>query len=66
MVGVLAVLLASVFAAQALGRRSRRVEIAETYESTGGPIYTAVQLGCAGILALFGVGIVVLVLLSPR
>lgn len=39
----------------ALRTRSQRAGIADTYRATGGPVYTAVQVGCAGVLLLLGV-----------
>jgi hypothetical protein len=47
----------------ALLRRRRRAEIADTYGSTGGIVYTIVQAGCSGVLLLGGVGLVVAALL---
>ena len=39
----------------ALRTRSERAGIADTYRATGGPVYTAVQVGCAAVLMLLGV-----------
>ena len=50
----------------AVRTRRRRAEIAPTYGSTGGIFYTAVQLGCSGVLLLGGVILVTLVLLAKR
>ncbi len=47
----------------ALLRRRRRAEIANTYGSTGGIVYTIVQAGCSGVLLLGGIGLVVTALL---
>lgn len=65
-VGVLALLVAATFAVQAVSTRRHRFEIAETYDRAGGPAYTAIQLGCAVVLAIFGIVLLVLVLLSAR
>jgi hypothetical protein len=40
-------------------RRRRRAEIANTYGSTGGIVYTIVQAGCSGLLLLGGLGLVI-------
>ena len=45
----------------ALNTRRTRSEIGPTYTATGGPVYTAIQLGCAGVLMLIGLGIIVTV-----
>jgi hypothetical protein len=47
----------------AIRQRRRRAEIAVTYGSTGGIIYTAVQAGCSGVLMLGGLGLVVLAII---
>ncbi len=44
-------------------RRRRRAEIANTYGSTGGIVYTVVQAGCSGLLMLGGIGLVVAALI---
>jgi len=41
-------------------RRRHRAEIAPTYGSTGGVIYTGLQIGCSGVLILAGAGLIVL------
>ncbi len=46
--------------------RTRRADIAPTYGSTGGIVYTAVQIGCAGVLLLGGLGLIAVVLLAKR
>lgn len=46
--------------------RRRRADIAETYAITGGPVYSAVQFGCAGVLILAGLAVCVVVLLAGR
>ncbi len=47
-------------------RRRRRAEIASTYGSTGGIVYTIIQAGCSGVLLLGGIGLVVAALLIKR
>jgi hypothetical protein len=64
--GILAVLLGAGGIAAAIRTRRRRAEIAATYGSAGGIIYTVVQAGCSGVLMLGGVGLVALVLLSKH
>jgi hypothetical protein len=50
----------------ALNRYRRRAEIAATYGSTGGIVYTVVQAGCSGLLLLGGLGLMVVALLIKR
>jgi hypothetical protein len=50
----------------ALNRHRRRAEIAVTYGSTGGVVYTVVQAGCSGLLLLGGLGLIVVALLIKR
>lgn len=61
--GGFAVLVGVVWLLGAVSTRRSRAQIGPTYAATGGPVYTAVQVGCAGVLMLIGVGIVVAVLL---
>jgi hypothetical protein len=63
-VGILALVLGAGGIVAAIRTRRRRAEIAVTYGSTGGIIYTAVQAGCSGVLMLGGLGLLALVLLS--
>jgi hypothetical protein len=62
--GILALALGAGGVAAAIRTRRRRAEIAVTYGSTGGIIYTAVQAGCSGVLMLGGLGLLALVLLA--
>jgi hypothetical protein len=62
--GLLAVLLGAGGIAAAVRTRRRRAEIAVTYGSVGGIVYTAVQAGCSGVLMLGGIGLIALVLLA--
>ena len=50
----------------AVRTRRRRAEIAPTYGSTGGIVYTVVQAGCSTVLLLGGIGLVVVALLIKR
>ncbi|TAN31916.1 hypothetical protein EPN29_11990 [bacterium] len=64
--GLLAVLLGVAGIAAALRTRRRRAQIAATYASTGGLVYTVVQIGCSGVLLLGGVGLMILALAFKR
>jgi hypothetical protein len=64
--GLLAVLLGAGGIAAAVRTRRRRAEIAITYGSVGGIVYTVVQAGCSGVLMLGGVGLIALVLLARQ
>lgn len=61
--GLLAILVGASWAVGAARTRSRRTAIASTYRSVGGPVYTFVQFGCAGVLLLMGIGLLSLVAL---
>ncbi len=50
----------------AIRRRSRRAEIAATYGSTGGIVYTVIQAGCSGLLLAGGLGLILVALLLKR
>jgi hypothetical protein len=60
--GILAALLGAGGILGALRTRRRRAEIAPTYGSTGGMLFTVVQLGCAGSLLLGGLVLITVVL----
>jgi len=64
--GMLAALLGIGGIFGALRTRRRRAEIAPTYGSTGGIVYTVVQMGCSGALLLGGVILITVVLLAKR
>jgi CHASE2 domain-containing sensor protein len=64
--GFLAVLLGGWSIVAAIRTRRRRAEIAPTYGSTGGIVYTAVQLGCSGAMLIGGVILITFVLLAKR
>ncbi|HEY8674523.1 MAG TPA: hypothetical protein VIO13_00940, partial [Candidatus Dormibacteraeota bacterium] len=62
--GILAALLGVGGIVAAIRIRRRRAEIAPTYGSTGGIVYTAVQVGCSGVLLLGGLILITVVLLA--
>jgi hypothetical protein len=57
-VGAFAVLVGIAWLTGAVRTRQTRADIAATYAASGGPVYTAVQVGCAAVLILVGVLIV--------
>ncbi|HEV2035832.1 MAG TPA: hypothetical protein VGU71_16840 [Candidatus Dormibacteraeota bacterium] len=61
--GLFAVILGAGGIVAAIRTRRRRAEIAVTYGSTGGIVYTVIQAGCAGMLALGGLGLIILALM---
>ena len=65
-VGLMALVVSATVVVQGVSTRRRRVEIAETYERAGGPIYSAFQFGCAGVIGVFGLALLVLVALNPH
>jgi hypothetical protein len=50
----------------AVRRRRRRAEIAATYGSTGGIVYTIAQAGCSGLFILGGIVLIVIALVIKR
>ena len=64
-VGLMALVVAATVATQAISQRRRRADFIETYQRAGGAVYTGIQFGCAGVLALFGLALLVLVALNP-
>jgi cbb3-type cytochrome oxidase subunit 3 len=58
--GLLAFLIGVAGIAAALRTRRRRARYPEAYGSSGGIIYTSIQVGCAGVLLLGGIGLMVL------
>ena len=64
--GAFGVLLGIAVMAAAIRRRRGRDRYPETYAASGGIAYTAVQMGCGAVLLLFGVGLVVLGLITPK
>jgi hypothetical protein len=64
--GLFACLIGAGGIVAALRRHGRRAEIAATYGSTGGVVYTAFQAGCSGILILGGLGLIVVAVLIKK
>jgi hypothetical protein len=64
--GTIAIVLGIVGILAAIRTRRRRAEIAPTYGSIGGIIYTGVQAGCGGVLMLGGLGLIAFVLLAKH
>jgi hypothetical protein len=58
--GLLAFLIGVAGIAAALRTRRRRARYPDTYGSSGGIVYTGIQVGCAGLLLLGGLGLMVL------
>jgi hypothetical protein len=58
--GLLAFLIGVAGIAAALRTRRRRARYPETYGASGGVIYTGIQVGCAGMLLLGGIGLMIL------
>jgi hypothetical protein len=58
--GLLAFLIGVAGIAAALRTRRRRARNPETYGASGGVIYTGIQVGCAGMLLLGGIGLMIL------
>src|SRR4029077_3299836 len=64
--GLFALVIGAGGIAAAIRTRRRRAEIAATYGSIGGIVYTVVQAGCSGVLALGGLGLVVVALIFHK
>jgi hypothetical protein len=64
--GLLATLLGLGGIAAAMRTRRRRARYAETYASTGGIVYTVVQVGCSGVLVLIGIALMALAIMFRR
>jgi hypothetical protein len=64
--GLFAVVIGVAGIGAALRTRRRRAEIAATYGSTGGIVYTVVQAGCSGALALGGLGLILVALIFHK
>jgi hypothetical protein len=63
LLGVFAFLIGVAGISVALRRRRKRAPYSETYASSGGIVYTMVQIGCSGILLLGGIGLLALALI---
>jgi hypothetical protein len=64
--GLFALLIGVGGIAAAIRTRRRRAEIAATYGSVGGLVYTVVQAGCSGVLAVGGLGLIVVALIFHK
>jgi len=64
MVGLVAAAAGGFALWTAVSTRRNRAQTAATYHSMGGPVFSAVQFGCGGILVLSGMIVVVLALLG--
>jgi hypothetical protein len=64
--GIFALLLGLGAIAAALRRRRGRERYPETYAASGGIVYTAVQMGCGGVLLLAGIGLITLAVVFRR
>lgn len=64
LLGAFALLLGIGAIAAALRRRRGRARYPETYAASGGIAYTAVQVGCGGVLLVAGAGLVILALVN--
>lgn len=60
--GIFALLLGIGAIAAAIRRRRDRERYPETYSGSGGIFYTAVQMGCGGVLFLAGASLLTLAL----
>jgi len=58
--GIFAFLLGIAAIVAAFRRRRGRARYPETYAASGGIFYTAVQVGCGGVLLLGGLGLILL------
>jgi hypothetical protein len=62
--GAVVVLVGVAWAVGAVRRVRERALTAPTYAATGGVVYTVFQVGCAGVLIIAGLAILVLMLIS--
>ena len=62
--GAVAVLVGVAWVLGAVRRVRDRALAAPTYAATGGVVYTVFQVGCAGILIVAGLAILVLMVIS--
>jgi hypothetical protein len=62
--GAVAVLVGVAWVLGAVRRVRDRALAAPTYAATGGVVYTVFQVGCAGLLIVAGLAILVLILIS--
>lgn len=64
MVGLVAAAAGGFAIWTAASTRRNRTQTAATYQSMGGPVFSAVQYGCGGVLILSGIVVVVLALVG--
>ncbi len=64
--GSLGILVGLTWLLGAIRTRTQRTGIADTYRATGGPVYTAVQIGCAAVLIVLGSVFIVGMLVVSR
>ncbi|HEV2029397.1 MAG TPA: hypothetical protein VGS16_12835 [Candidatus Dormibacteraeota bacterium] len=64
--GLLAFLIGIAGIAAAMRTRRRRARYPDSYGASGGVVYTAVQVGCSGLLLLGGISLMVLALIFRR
>jgi hypothetical protein len=64
--GLLAFLVGAAGVAAALRTRRRRASYSSTYGASGGIVFTAVQIGCSGVLLLGGIGLMILAVIFRR
>lgn len=62
LVGFIAVAVGVVWIVGAFTTRRRRATFAPTYSRQGGPVYTALELGCSSVVILAGLTLIVVVL----
>lgn len=65
-VAAIAILVGAGWLFGAILSRRHRAEFAPTYGEAGGIVYTVAQIGCASVLVLGGVLILVLAMISQR
>lgn len=63
-IGAVALLVGAAWVVGAVRRVRDRAATAPTYSATGGVVYTIFQLGCAGVLIMAGLLILVLMVIS--
>ncbi len=66
MVGLVAAAAGGFAIWTAVSTRRNREQTAATYRSMGGPVFSAVQYGCGGLLLLSGIIVVVFALVGGQ
>ena len=62
--GLFVILVGAGWIGGALSHQRRNAEFAQTYAATGGPLYAISQIGCAAVLILAGLAIIVILALT--